>query len=128
MLREVGSGLQTQSAAPSVNIVMRQDGIDRTDIDIVGRTRLYRVLEERFQSEDDILHALDILDAVDELIHGALALGQAPPAGTGSRKRRHASVHPPLSPREPYLGTVSWESDRRNSPSYELFVSRSTDA
>ena len=55
---------------------MRQDRVDWTDIDIVGRIRLYRVLKERLQSEDDILHAFDILDAVDELIHRALALSQ----------------------------------------------------
>ena len=76
MLVEVGRGLEAQSRAPSVHIVVREDGVDGTDVDIVGRTGLDGVLEERLDSEDDILHALHVLDAVYELIHGALALGQ----------------------------------------------------
>ena len=76
VLVEVGRGLEAQSRAPSVDIVVREDGVDGTDVDIVGRTGLNGVLEERLESEDDILHALDVLDAVNELVHGALALGQ----------------------------------------------------
>ena len=38
--------------------------------------RLHKVLYQRLQAEDDILKALDILDVLDEIIHGALALGE----------------------------------------------------
>ena len=38
--------------------------------------RLDEVLDESLQTEDDILKALDILDVLDEIIHGALALGE----------------------------------------------------
>ena len=76
MLEKVCRSLQTQSAAPSINIVTRKDGIDRTDIDIVGGTGLDGVFKQCLQSEDDILHTLDILDTVDELVHRTLALGE----------------------------------------------------
>ena len=55
---------------------MREDGVDRTDVDIVGRGGLYGVLEECLECENDILHALDVLNAMDKAVHTALTLGQ----------------------------------------------------
>ena len=55
---------------------MRQESVYGTDVYIVWRACFYRVLEERLQSENNILHALHVLNAVDELVHRTLALGQ----------------------------------------------------
>ena len=55
---------------------MGEDGVHRTDIDIVRRAGLDGVLEEGPQTEKHILDALDVLDAMDELIHRTLALGE----------------------------------------------------
>ena len=69
MPAQVGCGLGTQSTTPSVYVVMGQDGINRTHIDIVGLASLHGVLQKGFQYEDDILHAFDIRRIVDELVH-----------------------------------------------------------
>ena len=76
VLVQVGRSFQTQSRAPPVNIIVRKNGVHRTDVNVVWRARLNGVLEEGLQDEDDVLHALDVLDAVNELVHGALALGE----------------------------------------------------
>ena len=76
VLVEVGRGLQAQAAAHAIDVVMAQDGVDGTNVDVVGRAGLHGVLEEGLQAEDDVLHALDVLDVVNELVHGALALRQ----------------------------------------------------
>ena len=76
VLVEVGGGFQAQSRAPSVHIVMTENRIDRTDINVVGRTGLYGILEERLQGEDHILHALHILNTLDKTVHATFALRQ----------------------------------------------------
>ena len=55
---------------------MRQDGVHRTDIDVVGIARFYGVLKECFQTSDDILEALDIGDVLYEPVHALLTLGE----------------------------------------------------
>ena len=76
VLIQVGSGLQTQSATPSVDIVPSQDGVDWADVDIVGGAGLDRVLKEGFQAENDILHAFHVFNAVYEPVHATLAFCQ----------------------------------------------------
>ena len=73
---EVCRRLCTQSAAPPVHEVACEDGVDGTDVDVVWRTGLHGVFKQRFQSEDNILDALDIFDVMYELVHRAFALRQ----------------------------------------------------
>ena len=76
MAVEVGRGLGTEAGAPAIDIVARDEGVDGTDIHVVGIARLHRVLEQRLEAIDDVFESLHALDISHELIHRPLALGQ----------------------------------------------------
>ena len=76
---EISRALGGEARTQTIDEVGGDDGVDRADIDLRGvllGARLDEVLDESLQTEDDILKALDILDVLDEIIHGALALGE----------------------------------------------------
>ena len=80
---QVGCCLCADTRTQSVNRIMGNHGIDRANVHLVGlivRSRLDKVLDERLQSEDNILESLDLLQIVDKLVHGTLALGQLHPS------------------------------------------------
>ena len=76
---QVGCCLCTGSETDVVVEVLRHNGVHRAYVNFAGvffRTRFDEVLYERFQSEEDILEALQLLHVLDELVDAAFALGQ----------------------------------------------------
>ena len=76
---EVGSGLCADTVAHSIDEVVGNDGVHRAEVHLAGMVlvaRFHKVLNECLHTEEDILKALQLLDAVDEGIHRRLALGQ----------------------------------------------------
>ena len=76
---EVAGSHTTETKTGSVDVVAGHDGIDRTDIELAGMllgTCLHKVLNQCLGTEDDILEARYLLDAVHEDIHRALLLGE----------------------------------------------------
>lgn len=76
VLVEVGGGLRTQTGTQSVDIVAGDNRIDGTDIRLRGVACLDIVLDECLQTYHDILEALHLLEALDEVLHGSLTFGQ----------------------------------------------------
>ena len=65
-LIQVCCGLQTESASPAVKLVTGKNRIDGSNINLVGLSRLDRVLDQRIEGEHDILESLNVLDLLDE--------------------------------------------------------------
>ena len=76
---QVGRCLCTGTQTHLVVKVLRDDGVHRSYVHLAGmllRACLHEVLYQGFQSEDDVLEALHLLQLTDEDVDGALALGQ----------------------------------------------------
>ena len=76
---EVGGGLSAHAEAQTVVEVLRDEGVDRADVELAGivsRAGLEVVLEEGLQHEDGVFEALELLEVVEESAHAGLALGE----------------------------------------------------
>ena len=66
---------QTETGA--VDVVAGYHCIDRTEVELTGMllaARFHEVLNQGFRSEDDVLEAGNLFDAVHEYVHRALLL------------------------------------------------------
>ena len=76
---EVGRALCRQTGTDAIDEVGCDHGVDRTDIHLAGvflGAGLDKILDQRLESEDDILKALDILQVADKVAHATLGLGE----------------------------------------------------
>ena len=76
---QVTGGHAAETETGSVHIVAGNHGVDRAEVELAGvllATRLHEVLDKRLCTEDDVLEARYLLDAVHEYVHRALFLGE----------------------------------------------------
>ena len=73
---EVTCGLQTQTITPSVELVTREHGVHRGDIDLVRSACLDGILDEGIKTDHEVFETLDILDVLYKIAHGVLTLGE----------------------------------------------------
>ena len=76
---EVTGRHAAQTEARAVDVVAGYHCIDRTEVELTGMflaARFHEVLNQGFRSEDDVLEAGNLFDAVHEYVHRALLLGE----------------------------------------------------
>jgi len=76
---QVTGGHAAETETGSVHIVAGNHGVDRAEVELAGvllAARLHEVLDKRLCTENDVLEARYLLDAVHEHVHGALFLGE----------------------------------------------------
>ena len=79
MLVEVCCGLTRHTETITIDEVLGYHGVDRAKVELTWMIHIasfYEVFYQRLTSEDDILEALKLFDAMNESIHRRLALGK----------------------------------------------------
>lgn len=79
MLVQIGRCLAADTEAQSVDEVRGDHRVDWTDIQLarmIQVARLYKVLNQRLDTENDIFEALELLYPMDEGVHAGFALRQ----------------------------------------------------
>ena len=64
------------AVSPPVEVVAGEDGVHGREVDGVRLAYLNGVLDEGVEADHEIFEALDVLDVLDERVHGSLTLGE----------------------------------------------------
>ena len=76
---QVTGGHATETETGSVHVVAGNHGVDRAEVELAGvllAARLHEVLDKRLGTENDVLEARYLLDAVHEHVHGTFLFGE----------------------------------------------------